>query len=88
MFIPLCAKPSMVKLLRERGHLLEDAIRHCLTKGGGSNGKLIVFIADGDVMAKVSIEFFIHLVRPANTCIICVVTNFCGWSNPKHFMSF
>ena len=54
MFIPLCAKPATLKMIRDRdrAHLVEKAIRQCLTRGGGSNGKLIVFIADGDVMAK------------------------------------
>ena len=54
MFIPLCAKPATLNMIRDRAHLVEKAIRHCLTRGGGSDGKLIVFIADGDVMAKVS----------------------------------
>ena len=54
MFLPLCAKPATLKMLA-RESLLERAIRQCLTRGGGSNGKLIIFIADGDVMTKVSI---------------------------------
>ena len=52
MFLPLCAKPVTLKMIRNKPYLLESAIRQCLTRGGGSNGKLVLFIADGDVMAK------------------------------------
>ena len=52
MFLPLCAKPVTLKMIRNKPYLLERAIRQCLTRGGGSNGKLVLFIADGDVMAQ------------------------------------
>ena len=54
MFLPLCAKSVTLKMIRDKPYLLERAIRQCLTRGGGFNGKLIIFIADGDVMAQVS----------------------------------
>ena len=61
MFIPLCCKPATLHMIRDRGHLVEEAIRKCLTKGRGSNGKLIIFIADGDVMAKVCAKFYLYV---------------------------
>ena len=55
MYIPLCAKPAMLKLFREKPHLLEEAIFQCLatSKAQVTHSKLIVFIADGDGIAKV-----------------------------------
>ena len=54
MYLPLCCKPVTLKMISSKPYLLERAIRQRLTRGGGSNGKLLLFIADGDVMAKVS----------------------------------
>ena len=55
MYIPLCAKPAMLKLFREKPQLLEEAVLQCLstTKAKVIHSKLVVFVADGDVMAKV-----------------------------------
>ena len=52
MYLPLCCKPVTLKMISSKPYLLERAIRQRLTRGGGSNGKLLLFIADGDVMAK------------------------------------
>ena len=65
MYIPLCAKPAMAKLFREKPQLLEEAILQCLstTKAQVTPSKLVVFVADGDVMAKVCLlEIFINLI--------------------------
>ena len=56
MFLPLCAKPATLKMMRDKPYLLEKAIRQCLTRGGGSNGKLIIFMCKKSPFSSWSFE--------------------------------
>jgi len=54
MYLPLCCKPKMLTLLKAQPGLLEHTIRSIL-RTDASDSNLVVFIADGDVMAQAQI---------------------------------
>jgi hypothetical protein len=57
VYVPLCAKPAMLELLREKPGILEQALRECMDVGGGGlrGARLVVMIADGEVMYQAAL---------------------------------